>query len=185
MYKLCAERGRALTGSQLVRRLNQNRRAQWQRRVPSAGSRDTIGATRRHKYQRVTKSPFDCQSAAVLGKNVCMRATAIERTDEVVRTLRRAGGGCLGGERRTNSSVGRASTRTTTRQCNYQDAKAAPCMRLLHADGDMQRGSTNFCGNCRLSALPLPRRSAYVAVCVPSHSRNLAAKLNRHSVCLQ
>jgi hypothetical protein len=61
------------------------------------------------------------------------RHKAIERTDKVelvVRALRRAGGRCLGGEleRRTNSSVGRASTRTTTQQCNYQDAKAAPCM---------------------------------------------------------
>ena len=50
----------------------------------------------------------------------------------------------MGGERRTNSSVSRESTRTTTRQCNDQDAKAAPCMCLMHADGDKQRGSTNF-----------------------------------------
>ena len=47
-------------------------------------------------------------------------------------------------KRRTNSSVSRESTRTTTRQCNDQDAKAAPCMCLMHADGDKQRGSTNF-----------------------------------------
>lgn len=80
------------------------------------------------------------------GQNVCIRATAIERTDKVVRTLRRAGGRCLSGERRTNSSVGRESTRTTTRQCNYRyrDAKAASCMCLMHADGDKQRGCTNF-----------------------------------------
>jgi hypothetical protein len=121
----------------------------------------------------------------VPGQNVCICATAIERTSKVVRTLRRAGGRCFGGERRTNSSVGRASTRTTTQQCNYQDAKAASCMRLMHADGDMQRGSTNFCGDCRPSALPLPlplpRRSASVAVA--SVALAVAAKLNRHSVC--
>ena len=48
----------------------------------------------------------------------------------------------MSGERRTNSSVGRESTRTTTRQCNYRyrDAKAASCMCLMHADGDKQRG---------------------------------------------
>ena len=82
----------------------------------------------------------------VPGQNVCICATAIERTDKVVRTLRRAGGRCLSGERRTNSSVGRESTRTTTRQCNYRyrDAKAASCMCLMHADGDKQRGCTNF-----------------------------------------
>ena len=80
------------------------------------------------------------------GQNVCICATAIERTDKVVRTLRRAGGRCLSGERRTNSSVGRESTRTTTRQCNYRyrDAKAASCMCLMRADGDKQRGCTNF-----------------------------------------
>ncbi len=93
------------------------------------------------------KSPFDCQSAAVPGQNVCICATAIERTDKVVRTLRRAGGRCLGGERRTNSRVGTASTRTTTRQCNYRyrNAKAASCMCLMHSDGDdtsKQRGCT-------------------------------------------
>ncbi len=85
------------------------------------------------------RCPFDCQSAAVSAQNVCVRATAIERTGKVVRTLRRAAGGCLGGERRTNSRVGRASARTTTRQCNYKDAKAAQCMCLMHADGDKQR----------------------------------------------
>ena len=51
-------------------------------------------------------------------------------------------------ERRTVNqlSVGRESTRTTTRQCNYRyrDAKAASCMCLMHADGDKQRGCTNF-----------------------------------------
>ena len=80
------------------------------------------------------------------GQNVCICATAIERTDKVVRTLRRAGGRCLSGERRTNSSVGRESTRTTTRQRNYRyrDAKAASCMCLMRADGDKQRGCTNF-----------------------------------------
>ena len=80
------------------------------------------------------------------GQNVCICATAIERTDKVVRTLRRAGGRCLSGERRTNSSVGRESTRTTTRQRNYRyrDAKAASCMCLIRADGDKQRGCTNF-----------------------------------------
>jgi hypothetical protein len=98
-----------------------------------------------------TKSPFDCQGVAVPGQSVCMRATAIDSerpgTDKVVRcaqrTLRRAGGRCLGGERRTNSSVGRASARTTTRQCNYQDAKAAPCMCLMHADGISSVRRTN------------------------------------------
>ena len=52
----------------------------------------------------------------------------------------------MSGERRTNSSVGRESTRTTTRQRNYRyrDAKAASCMCLMRADGDKQRGCTNF-----------------------------------------
>ena len=52
----------------------------------------------------------------------------------------------MSGERRTNSSVGMESKRTTTQQCNYRyrDAKAALCMCLMHADGDKQRGCTNF-----------------------------------------
>ena len=45
---ICADQGRAL--SQFVRRLDQNQLASWQRRVPSAGSRDKLGAMRRHKY---------------------------------------------------------------------------------------------------------------------------------------
>jgi hypothetical protein len=75
--------------------------------------------------------------------------TAHARAHTHMRTLRRAGGRCLGGERRTNSSVGGASTRNTTQQCSNRDAKAASCMCLMHADGDKQRGS-----------FPSPRRSA-------------------------
>jgi len=43
-------RSRTSAQSLFVRRLDQNQLASWQRRVPSAGSRDTLGAMRRHKY---------------------------------------------------------------------------------------------------------------------------------------
>ena len=36
-----------------------------------ARSRDTLGARRKHKDQRVMRRPFDCQSTAVPGQNVC------------------------------------------------------------------------------------------------------------------
>ena len=90
--------------------------------------------------------PFDCHSAAVPGQNVCICATAIEQTDKVVRTLRRAeqeaDAWAANGEP-TQVSVGQAHV-PRLKQCTYRTAKAAPCMCLRHADGDKQRDSTNF-----------------------------------------
>ena len=80
------------------------------------------------------------------GRNVCICATAIERTDKVLRTLRRAeqeaDAWAANGEP-TQVSVGQAHV-PRLKQCTYRTAKAAPCMCPRHADGDKQRDSTNF-----------------------------------------
>ena len=143
MRNICADQGRAL--SQFARRLDQNQ-------LGFVAAPSTECGQPRHAWSdhvEISKSPEKSIRLSECGRAWANRLHMRhgDRADgqgAAHAAQSRAGGRCLGGERRTNSGVGRASTRTTTQQCNNRTAKAAPCMCLRHADGDGQRDSTNF-----------------------------------------